>query len=162
MANQYNITDIFKYEDKTRHYCMSEGCVDLSTRELIELAGNEKHLDINYVKYLIFKYLHTIEDYCIQKAKKKGYQLSNIKDNHGIKRDLIKNNTYYEEWIEFYEDEAFRDYPDVFEVIDQALIDNNWNFLYYLYYKEESEFSNLLTDKEYEDKQKNRKFFIIQ
>ena len=162
MANQYNLSDIFKYEDITRQYCISEGGVELSTQQLIELAAKEDKFDNDYAQYLIFKRLHLIADYISQKAKNKGF-IINVKDNEKIKEDLTNNNgneANYENWIEFYEREAFSDYPDVFEIIDQAIRDNNWNVLYYLYYKEENKLSDLVAKEK--NKLNERKFFIIQ
>ena len=78
------------------------------------------------------------------------------------------NEDYYESWIEFYESKAFSDYPDIYEIIDQAIASKNWDVLYYIYHKEENELTNFVAKEEdefneriYEEKQKNRKFFII-
>ena len=162
MARQYNITDIFKYEDKTRQYCLSEGGVELSTQQLIELAGKENHFNNAYAEYLTFKHLHLIADYISRKSKDKGYQI-NVKDNEKLKKDLKNNNANdanYENWIEFYEREAFSDFPDIYEIINQAVRDNNWNVLYYLYFKEENELYDLVCKEK--NKLNERKFFIIQ
>ena len=162
MANQYSLSNIFEYEDITRQYCISEGGVELSTQQLIELAAMEDHFNSNYTEYLIFKRLQQIADYITQKAKNKGYQI-NVKDNGKIKEDLANNNcneSNYENWIEIYEREAFNDYPDIYDIIKQAIRDNNWNVLYYLYCKEENELYDLLTKEK--NKFNERKFFIIQ
>ena len=162
MANQYNISNIFEYEDKTRHYCISEGGVELTTQMLMELATKEDKFDSNYAEYLIFKRLHLISDYITQKAKNKGF-IINVKDNEKIKEDLANNNCNepkYEEWIEFYERESFSDFPDIYEIINQAIMEKNWNVLYYLYYKEENELINLVAKEK--NKLNERKFFIIQ
>ena len=106
--------------------------------------------------------MHLIADYITQKAKNKGYQI-NVKDNGKLKEDLENNNgneSNYENWIEFYEREAFNDYPDIYDIIKQAIRDNNWNFLYYLYYKEENELYDLISKEK--NKLNERKFFIIQ
>ena len=160
--NTYNLCDIFKYEDITRQYCISEGGVELTTQELIQLAGKEDQFNSDYANYLIFKRLHLIVDYITQKAKNKGYQI-NVKYNGKLKEDLENNNgneSNYENWIEFYEREAFNDYPDIYDIINQAIRDNNWNVLYYLYYKEENELYDLISKEK--NKLNERKFFIIQ
>ena len=152
----YSLTDIINYEDKTRQYCLSEGGVELSTEELIELAAKEKEFNSDYAEYLIFKYLHLLSKYITEKAKNKGYQID-VKDNKMLKDDIKNNNiseSIYEEWIEFYY------HPDVYEIANKALMDKNWNVLYYLYYKEENELINFLMKKI--NKLNERKFFIIQ
>ena len=162
MAQQYTLSDIFKHEDTTRQYCLSEGGVNLLTPQLIELAGMEDHFNSDYVKFIIFKRLHQVAEYISYKSKNKGYQI-NVRHNQNVKEDLENNNDsreHYENWLDIYERQAFNDEPDIYDIIDQAVRDNNWNFLYYLYYKEEEELYDLLS------KQKNRfnerKFFIIQ
>ena len=157
MANQCNISNIFKHEDKTRHYCISEGGVELSVPELIKLAGKEEEFNSDYAEYLIFKRLHLISSYIAKKAN------INVKDNERLKKDIENNNLNkprYEEWLEFYEREAFNDYPDIYDIIDQTIIDKNWNVLYYLYYKEENELYDLVAKEK--NKLNERKFFIIQ
>ena len=127
MTEEYTLSDIFKYEDKTRQYCISEGGVELSTQELIHLAALEDQFNSDYANYLIFKRLHLIADYITQKAINKGIQI-NVKDNKKLKEDLENNNgneSNYENWIEFYEREAFNDYPDIYDIIKQAIRDNN-------------------------------------
>ena len=167
--NTYNLSKIFQYEDITRQYCISEGGVELPTQELIQLAAKEDEFDFDYAQYVIFKRLHQIEDYITQKTKNKGVVICNIKESYRIEDDLLKNEEYYENCVNFYENNSFYDEPDIYDIINQAIRDKNWNILYYIYYKEESELNSLLAKEEdefnerkYEEKQKNRKFFIIQ
>ena len=162
MAQQYTLSDIFKHEDTTRQYCISEDSANLSPRQLIELAGMENHFNSNYAEYIIFKRLHQVAEYISCESKKKGYQI-NVRHNQNIKEDLENNNDskdYYAFWVDIYERQAFNDDPDIYDIINQAVRDNNWSFLYYLYYKEEEELYDLLS------KQKNclneRKFFVVQ
>ena len=162
MALQYTLSDIFKYEDITRQYCNSEGGFTLSIQELIHLAALEDEFDTDYANYLIFKRLHQITEYIYQKAINKGIQI-NVKDNKKLKEDLENNNanvSNYENWIEFYEREAFNDEPTIYDIINQAIRDNNWNVLYYLYYKEENKLYDILFNEK--NKLNDRKFFIIQ
>ena len=161
MAQQYTLSDIFKHEDTTRQYCLSEGGVDLATPQLIELAGLENHFNSDYVEFIIYKRLHQITKYIWDESTKRGYQI-NVKENNRIKEDLKNNNAsreYYEDWFNRY-NSLFNDEDKIYFIIEKAIYDNNWLFSHYLYYKEENELYDLL------NKQKNklneRKFFIIQ
>ena len=168
--NTYSLSKCFHYEAITRQHCISEGGVELTTKELIELAAKDDKFNNDYAEYLIFKRLHQIDDYITQKAENIGF-IINVKENKKLEKDLLNNNSnedYYENWIEFYESKAFSDYPDIYEIIDQAIRDKNWNVLYYIYFKEEDDLNSFLAreedefnERKYEEKQKNRKFFII-
>ena len=162
MAQYYTLSDIFKHEDTTRHYCNSEGGFELLPPELIELASQEPNFDADYAEYVIFKRLHQIAAYINYQSMKKGYKV-NVTNNQNLKEDLENNNTskeYYEGWYQHYKNPLCIDTDPIFFIIDQAVSDNNCNFLYYLYYKEEKDLNDLLI------KQKNRfnekKFFIVQ
>ena len=158
--NTYSLSTIFQYEAITRQYCISEGGFNLTTQELIQLSATEDEFNLNYVNYLLFKHLYQISDYILHKTQ----NTINVKDT----QMLNDNEDYYENWIEFYESKAFSDYPDVYKIIDQAIAGKNWDVLYYIYQKEEDELTNLIAKEEdefneriYEEKQRNRKFFII-
>ena len=156
MTQYYTLSDIFKHEDTTRHYCNSEGGFELLPPELIELASQEPNFDTDYAEYVIFRRLHQIAVYIDRQSMKKGYKLT-LTDNQDLKRQLENNNAskeYYEGCYQSYKDPTFGDLDPIFSVIDQAVRDNNWNYLYYLYYKEEKNLNDLLT------RQKNR--FILQ
>ena len=160
--NTYNLSKIFQYEDITRQHCMSEGGFNLTTQELIQLSAKEDEFNLDYVNYLLFKRLHQIYDYILHETQ----NTINVKDTQILNNNI--NEDYYENWIEFYTTKAFSDYPDVYEIIDQAIAGQNWDVLYYIYRKEEDELNNLITKEEdefnerkYEEKQRNRKFFII-
>ena len=163
MAQQYTLSDIFKYEDITLQYCMSEDGENLTIPTLIYLASLEPDFDTNYVEYLIFKRLHQVAECISCKSKKKGYQI-NVRHNQNLKEDLENNNPsedYYKDWYQHYDDPFFcPEKENIYQIIDQAVRDNNWNFLYYLYYKEENELYDLLTN--HKNKIKERKFFIVQ
>ena len=160
--NTYSLSTIFQYEDITRQHCMSEGGFNLTTQELIQLSAKEDEFNLDYVNYLLFKHLYQISNYISHKTQNR----INVKDNQKLNDNI--NEDYYESWIEFYSTKAFSDYPDIYEIIDQAIKGKNWDVLYYIYYKEENELANLVAKEEdefneriYEEKQKNRKFFII-
>ena len=91
MAQYYTLSDIFKHEDTTRHYCMSEGGFELSTQELIQLAAQEPNFDTDYAEYVIFRHLHQITAYIASKSIKIGYQI-NVTHNQNLKEDLENNN----------------------------------------------------------------------
>ena len=153
--NTYSLSTIFQYEDITRQHCISEGGFNLTTQELIQLSAKEDEFNLDYVNYLLFKRLHQIYDYILHETQ----NTINVKDTQ-ILNDNI-NEGYYENWIEFYESKAFSDYPDIYEIIDQAIVGKNWNVLYYIYYKEENELTNLVAkeedefnDRKYEEKKK--------
>ena len=159
MAQYYTLSDIFKHEDTTRQYCLSEDGANLSTPSLIYLASLEQDFDTNYVEYLIFKRLHQVAEYISCKSKKRGY-LINVRHIQNLKEDLENNNSsedYYKDWYQRYNDP---EEENIFDIIDQAVRDNNWNFLYYLYYKEEKDLNNLLTN--HKNKFNEKKYFIVQ
>ena len=162
MASQYLLSDIIKYELITKQYCESEGGFTLSVEELIHLAALEKKFNTDYARYLIIRCLNQISDYISQKALGKGFQV-NVKNNVNLRED-IKNNNFdisnYDNWLKFYEDKTAIDDPDIYDIIDQILKDNNWHVLYYLYYKEEEKLYNFLFNEK--NKLNDRKFFIIQ
>ena len=163
MTKHYTLSDIFEYEDKTREYCNSEGGWNLQPPTLIDLAASEPVFNTNYAEYIIFKHLYQIADYIAYETKRKGCQI-NVTHTQNLKEDLENNNAskeYYEGWFRRYEENNDQSAVDpIFPIIDQALFDNNWNFLYYLYYKEENELTNLLVS--HKNKIRDRKFFIIQ
>ena len=163
MAKYYTLSDIFKHEDTTRHYCLSEDISNLSTPTLLYLASLEPDFDTDYAEYVIFRHLHQIAAYTARKSLKIGYQI-NITHNQNLQEDLENNNLrkeYYEGWfLRYVEDPDNEDLDSIFYIIDQAVRDNNWEFLYYLYYREEDKLYNLLNN--YKNKIRDRKFFIIQ
>ena len=91
MAQYYTLSDIFKHEDTTRHYCNSEGGFELLPPTLIELASQEPNFDADYAEYVIFKRLHPIAAYINYQSMKKGHKLY-LTDNPGLKRELENNN----------------------------------------------------------------------
>ena len=162
MAQYYTLSDIFKYEDTTREFCNSEGGFELLPPTLINLAASQPNFDTDYAEYVIFRRLHQIAAYITCESIKKGYQI-NVTHNQNLKEDLENNNAskeYYEGWFQRYEDDVNDDVDTIFSIIDQAVRDNNWEFLYYLYYREENELTNLLVY--HKNNIKDRKFFIIQ
>ena len=169
--NTYSLSDIFRFEDITRKYSISEGVDNLPIHILIELATLEDEFDIDYAYYLMFKRLYQIDNYITKKAKNIGFDI-NVKENDEIEDEILSKESEYESWVDFYYNHSFYDEPDepdVYDIIDQAVIGKNWNVLYYIYYKEKSELNSLIAreeedfnDRKYEEKQKNRKFLIIQ
>ena len=162
MEPQYTLSDIFKHENTIRQYCFSEDQIDLPSEKLIYLASLEPNFDTHFTEYVIFKRLHQIAEYIFSEAKKKGY-LINVRHYQNLKEDLDNNNTskeYYEGWFKRYENSSIEEDDPLIPIINQAIRDNHWNFLYYLYYKKEKKLNDLLT--ELKNQFNNKKFFIIQ
>ena len=157
MARQYSIGDISKYEAMTKQFLEVEGCESLPVRALIDLAASEKEFNGDYVRYIIDRRLFGIADYIYKKSGR------NVTVNPMLRSDIQNNNIdrkAYNEAIESYEDDIPYDDEDIFTTIDKMMRENNWCVLYYLYYKEEEELTELLIDglNDFND----RKFFIIQ
>ena len=145
--NTYSLSEIFRYEDITREYCNSEGGFNLSIHNLIELATLEDEFNMDYAYYLVFKRLHQIAEYITLKAKNIGYDI-NVKENDEIEDEILNKESEYESWVNFYYNHSFYDEPDVYDIIDQAVIGKNLNVLYYIYYKERSELNSLIAREE--------------
>ena len=162
MEQQYTLSDIFKHEDTIRQYCFSEDRIDLLPRTLMYLASLEPNFDTHFAEYVIFKRLHQIAEYIFSESKKIGY-LINVRHYQNLKEDLDNNNVskeYYEGWFRRYDSSDIEENDPIIPIIKQAIRDNHWNFLYYLYYKKEKELNELLT--ELKNQFNNKKFFIVQ
>ena len=96
MTQYYTLSDIFKHEDTTRHYCNSKGGVELLPPSLIDLASQEPNFDTDYAEYVIFRRLHQIAIYIDRQSMKKKHKLY-LTDNQGLKRQRttmrLKNTT---------------------------------------------------------------------
>ena len=162
MEPQYTLSDIFKHEETIRQYCFSEDRIDLSPGTLMYLASLEPNFDTHFAEYVIFKRLHQIAEYIFSESKKIGY-LINVRECQKLKEDLHNNNAskeYYEGWVRRYDSTDNEGKEPIIHIINQAIRDNHWNFLYYLYYKEEKKLNELLT--ELKNQFNNKKFFIVQ
>ena len=159
MARQYSINDIIKYEEMTKYFHNKECSESLPIRVLLDLVASEVEFDGDYARFIIDRRLFSIADYIYKKSGR------NVTYNPILRSDIQNNNidrNLYDEALESYEDEGNppHDDYDIFPIIDKMIRDNNWNLLYYLYYKEEEELNKLLIDglNDFHD----RKFFIIQ
>ena len=159
MARQYLINDIIKYEEMTKYFHNKECSESLPIRVLLDLVASEVEFDGDYARFIIDRRLFSIADYIYKKSGR------NVTYNPILRSDIQNNNidrNLYDEALESYEDEGNppHDDYDIFPIIDKMIRDNNWNLLYYLYYKEEEELTKLLIDglNDLHD----RKFFIIQ
>ena len=81
MTQEYTLSDIFKYEDITRQYCILKGCHDLPIQELIHLASLEEEFNIDYAFYLRFKRIHQIKEFIMKKDKSLGNSLPYITED---------------------------------------------------------------------------------
>ena len=167
----YSLSECFHYEDITRQYCISEGCFNLDTQELIKLAIEDDTFD--YANFVIFKRLHVLENLIKQKMEKYGFNF-----NANIMKDpdyyILEWEDYYEKWVEFYKSKTLagcfnQDDVDIEDIIEQAARNFHWDVLCYIYFKEEDDLNSFLAREEDEfnrekrekESVKNRKFFII-
>ena len=95
-TENYKLSDIFKYEDITRNYCVSKNNINLSTRELISLAAMEDEFNIDYAFYLRFKHTRQIEEFIMNKDIGLGNSLFFITD------DILNEEVKYEALISKY------------------------------------------------------------
>ena len=146
MEQQYTLSDIFKHENTIRQYCFSEDNINLLPRRLIYLASLEPIFDTHFVEYVIFKRLHQIAEFIFIESKKIGF-LINVRHYQNLKEDLDNNNTskkYYEGWFQRYDSFVSEENDPLISIIKQAIRGKHWNFLYYLYYKQEKDLNDLL------------------
>ena len=157
MTQEYTLSDIFKYEDITRQYCILKGCHDLPIEELIRLAALEEEFNINYAFYLRFKRIHQIKEFIMKKDKGLGNSLPYITE------DILNEGSDYDHQINQY---SFLEKPTIYDILNAAINDKKWDLVFYIYQKESSGLYSLIakTEDEFNDKKelKNRKFFIIQ
>ena len=136
MAGKYTYSEIFRFEDISKVYIASEGRL-LSARELINKASKEEKFDVDYACYIAYKNKMQIEDFIMKRNLRIGNSLQFIKDDY---------------WVE-YEDEfepkinaiPFKIKPTVFDILDVLIRDQQWDLVFYVYYRETSGLNNLIT-----------------
>ena len=132
-----------EYEIKIKNYQEKEDCDCLTTKELINLECISNNIDINFMKYLLFRHLNEIMTH----ITKRGIKL-NLEPNINIMvGDFLNNNTSeneYENTIEEYENYVLYDEPTIHDIIDVAIAKGNTNLLFYIYYREEKEINNYI------------------
>ena len=143
MDGKYTHSEIFRYEDISKVYIDLEGRL-LSPRELIERADKEERFDVDYANYIAYKNKIQIEEFIMKRNRCIGNSLQFIKDDY---------------WVEF-EDEfepkinamPFKIKPTVFDILEVLLRDQQWDLVFYVYYRETSGFNNLISHLEDEHK----------
>ena len=135
MAKIYEHSQIFRHEDISKVYIASEGRL-LSPRELIEKAAKQEKFDTEYADYIVYKNRIQIEEFIMKRNRCIGNSLQFIREDY---------------W-EVYEDEfepkikamPFRVKPTVFDILDVLIRDQQWDLVFYVYYRETVELNNLI------------------
>ena len=157
MTEKYTLTDIFKYENITRNYCVTKGNANLSPRELITLASTEKEFDVDYASYLQFKHTHQIKEF----IKKRDIGLANSLPF--ITEDILNEEAKYEAMMSQY---SFLQKPTIYDILNAAISDKKLDLVFYIYQNESNGLYSFIskTEEEFINKKdlKSRKFFIVQ
>ena len=157
MTEEYTLSDIFKYEGITLHYCVLKGNNSLTIQELIYLASLEEEFNVDYADYLRFKRMHQIKEFIMSKDKGLGNTLPYIKE------EIADNGADCDYQINQY---SFLEKPTIYDILNALINDKKWDLVFYVYQKESRDLHSLIarTEDEFSDKKelKNRKFFIIQ
>ena len=155
MSDKYTLNDIFNYEAITRDYCLTKG-LNLSPRELIILASEEKKFNIDYAFYLHFKHSHQIKEFIRVRDPALAKSLPFTSD------DILNEEVEYESKLSRY---SFPQKPTIFDLLNAAINDKKWDLVFYIYQNESSGLYNFITKTEDEfitnEDLKNKKFFIV-
>ena len=154
MATKYSIREICEYNKITQRIYDADYSESLPIRDLLDIYESKEKFDIEYVRYVIDKYLYEITSFIYEKTK---YNVSlNTMLRHYIQNNNIDRD-YCDEMIEYYasKNDDCGDYSTIEEIIKE----NNIPILYYYYYKEEEEMTQIIRD--YLNDFNDRKFFII-
>ena len=135
MAGKYTVSEIFRHEDISKVYIASEGRL-LSARELIEKANKEERFDVDYANYIAYKNKIQIEEFIMKRDRCIGNSLQFIR----------------EDFYDSYEDEfepkinamPFKVKPTVFDILDVLIRDQQWDLVFYVYYRETSGLNDLI------------------
>ena len=157
MAEKYSLNDIFRYEDITKVYCASKGN-QLSPQELVEMAAKEEKFDVDYAFYLHFKHSHQVTEFIKRRNRCLGNSLRFI------------DNDFWEEYEMELEPKIkaipFKIKPTAFDILDVLIRDQQWDLVFYVYIKETSGLSHLISKLEDEnipkESVKDKKYFIFQ
>ena len=143
MDGKYTHSEIFRYEDISKAYIGLEGRL-LSAKELIERADKEERFNVDYANYIASKNKIQIDEFIMKRNRCIGNSLQFIKDDY---------------WVEC-EDEfepkinamPFKIKPTVFDILEVLLRDQQWDLVFYVYYRETSGLNNLIAKLEDEHK----------
>ena len=140
MAKIYEHSEIFRHEDISKVYIASEGRV-LSPRELIERAAKEEKFDTEYAEYIVYKNKIQIEEFIMKRNRCIGNSLQFIRD------DWEEYEYQFEPKIKAM---PFKIKPTVFDILDVLIRDEQWDLVFYVYYRETVLLGSLIVDLEAE------------
>ena len=143
MDGRYTHSEIFRYEDISKVYIDLEGRL-LSPRELIERADKEERFDVDYVNYIAYKNKIQIEEFIMKRNRCIGNSLQFIKDDY-----WVEDEDEFEPKIKAM---PFKIKPTVFDILEVLLRDQQWDLVFYVYYRETSGLNNLIIKLEDEHK----------
>ena len=143
MDGRYTHSEIFRYEDISKAYINLEGRL-LSAKELIERADKEERFDVDYANYIAFKNKMQIEEFIMKRNRCIGNSLQFIKDDY-----WVEDEDEFEPKINAM---PFKIKPTVFDILEVLLRDQQWDLVFYVYYRETSGLNNLIDKLEDEHK----------
>ena len=143
MDGRYTHSEIFRYEDISKVYIDLEGRL-LSPRELIERADKEERFDVDYANYIAYKNKMQIEEFIMKRNRCIGNSLHFIKDDY-----WVEDEDEFEPKINAM---LFKIKPTVFDILEVLLRDQQWDLVFYVYYRETSGLNNLIAKLEDEHK----------
>ena len=135
MAKIYEHSQIFRHEDISKVYIASEGRL-LSPRELIEKAAKEEKFDTEYADYIVYKNRIQIEEFIMKRNRCIGNSLQFIREDY-----WEVNEDEFEPKIKAM---PFKVKPTVFDILDLLIRDQQWDLVFYVYYRETVELNNLI------------------
>ena len=135
MAKIYEHSEIFRHEDISKVYITSEGRL-LSPRELIEKASKEEKFDVEYANYIVYKNKIQIEEFIMKRNRCIGNSLRFIKDDYWVEEE--------DEFEPKINAMPFKTKPTVFDILDVLLRDQQWDLVFYVYYRETSGLNSLI------------------
>ena len=135
MAKIYEHSEIFRHEDISKVYIASEGRL-LSPRELIEKASKEEKFDVEYANYIVYKNKIQIEEFIMKRNRCIGNSLRFIKDDYWVEEE--------DEFEPKINAMPFKTKPTVFDILDVLLRDQQWDLVFYVYYRETSGLNSLI------------------
>ena len=128
------------------HKIQTDG-VDIRCPEIIlSDAYGEPNIDANYLRHIVLLHMRHLIEY----IESKGVQIPDIEWNIKlILNEILTNQVsedYYLNTIDIYESisNCKFQYPDIYELIDEAIRLENWRMLYYLIFKEDEEMADRL------------------
>ena len=135
MAKIYEHSEIFRHEDISKVYIASEGRL-LSARELIKKASKEERFDVEYANYIVYKNKMQIEEFIMKRNRRIGNSLRFIKDDY-----WVEDEDEFEPKINAM---PFKIKPTVFDILDVLIRDQQWDLVFYVYYRETSGLNSLI------------------